>query len=73
MSALSHDHPYRKSLRAEMARLRDELERCREVNAELLAALAEYVVLGHGKCTISKAHAEKAAAAIAKARGEVQP
>ena len=37
---------------------------------ELLEALAEYLVLGVGRCSISKATADKALAAISKATGE---
>ena len=40
---------------------------------ELLDVLREYAMLGGGKCTISKAHAEKARAAIAKALGQGGP
>lgn len=36
---------------------------------ELLAALAEYLVLGAGKCTIGKPTADKALAAVRKATG----
>lgn len=37
---------------------------------ELLAALSEYLVLGKGKCTIGKATADRALAAVRKALGE---
>ena len=37
---------------------------------EMLAVLAEYLVLGHGKCTVSKALADKALATVRKAIGE---
>ncbi|EHP94919.1 hypothetical protein [Methylorubrum extorquens] len=37
---------------------------------DLLAALGEYLVLGKGKCTIGKATADKALAAVRKALGE---
>lgn len=47
---------------------------CAEADAAikegLLAALAEFVVLGHGKCTIGKAAVDQAQAAIAKALGQ---
>lgn len=41
----------------------------REENAELAEALAEYVILGHGKCTIGKEAFLMGSAALAKARG----
>ena len=36
---------------------------------DLLAALCEYMIMGVGKCTIGKATADKALAAISKATG----
>lgn len=37
---------------------------------DLYAALAQYAILGHGKCSIGKPAADMALAALAKARGE---
>ena len=45
-------------------------ERARNSHHKLVEALAGYVVLGHGKCTIGKAQADIGLAALSLAKGE---